>query len=116
MHRGYRAEAILDVVTKTFRADLLPELPGDKRYLGAMLANALDIAKRQLTSDFEANDWALLDPIYGEGEGSVSELASDIRARRVSTETHPDLMAWLSKHVSAELAIRNPRFLRSRNP
>ena len=114
MHRGYRAEAILDLASKTFRDELLPALPGEKRYLGAMLASALDIAKRQLTSDFEASDWALLDPIYGEGEGSIKILAEDIRARRVSVVTHPDLVEALSAHVKAELAMRNPRFLASR--
>ena len=114
MHRGYRAEAILELATKTFRDELLPALPGDKRYLGAMLASALDVAKRQLTSDFEASDWALLDPIYGEGEGSIKMLAGDIRARRVSTQTHADLAKQLSEHVKAELALRNPRFLNSR--
>ena len=114
MPRGYRVEAILDQATKTFRDEILPALSSDKRYLGAMLASALDIAKRQLTSAFEASDWALLDPIYGEGEGSIRILASDIRARRVSTDTHPDLAKQLSEHVSAELAMRMPRFLKSR--
>ncbi len=115
MHRGYRAEAILDLATKTFRDELLPALPSDKRYLAAMLTSALDIVQRQLTNEFEANDWTLLDPIYGEGEGSISTLAGDIRARRVSTDTHPDLVKMLSRHVNTELAMRNPRFLKSRN-
>ena len=35
-------------VYETYRDEILPALPPDKRYVGAMVANALDIAARSL--------------------------------------------------------------------
>ena len=108
------AAVLLDMALAAYRAEILPTLAPDRRYLGAMIANALEIARRELDGEPEAAEWALLDPIYGEGEGSMARLAEDLRAGRISEVTHPDLRARLKTYLVADLKVRNPRFLNSR--
>jgi hypothetical protein len=117
MSTSYRTigpEALLDLVAQTIRDDLLPGLPPDKRYLGAMLTNAVEIARRGLDDQYDAAQWALLDTIYDDGEGSLRQLARDIRKGAVSKTTHPDLADRFMRLVTAELAVVNPRFLATR--
>ena len=40
------SKALLSIALKTCRAEILEDLTGSKRYIGAMVANALDIAER----------------------------------------------------------------------
>lgn len=48
-NRPYGNE-LLAIAAKTFRDELLPALPEDKKYLAMMLLNALAVAERQLGS------------------------------------------------------------------
>ena len=114
MHREHRAEALVARDLATLRDEILPTLSGDKRYAGSMMANALEIALRDMQGESDAAEWALLDPIYGEGEGSMARLAGDIRSGAVSEASHAKLVENLRRHVVAELKVRNPRFLKSR--
>lgn len=45
---------LLAIAAKTFREQLLPALPEDKKYAAMMLLNALSIAERQLANGEEA--------------------------------------------------------------
>src|SRR5262245_41773486 len=108
------AETLIELAAATLRADLVPALPADKRYTAAMIASALEIARREILNSGETAQWDLLDSVYQDGEGSLQRLAADIRAGKVSDKTHPGLPAKLRALVIAELEIRNPRFLESR--
>lgn len=109
------AETLIELAISTLKNDLQPALAGDQRYKAAMIGNALEIARREIVADGETEHWKLLDSIYPEGEGTMQQLAADIRSGKVSTKTKPDLAERLRAVVIEELNIRNPRFLKARN-
>lgn len=113
-HRKLGAEALLDLVAEVFKGEIAPALPAEKRYLAAMIGNALDISRRELATEEEALAFQLLDAFYDDGDGTMKQLARDIRSGTVSEATHRDLRARLKRHVESELRVRNPRFLASR--
>ena len=112
--RRIDADALIDLATEVLRAEVLPALGPEQRYAGAMIANALEIARRSLAEEVEAAEWALLDSIYEEGEGAMSQLARDIRAGTLPKGKGAGLAAALRTVLVAELRVRNPRFLASR--
>lgn len=112
--RRIDADALLDLATEMLRTEVLPALGADQRYAGAMIANALDIARRELADEVEAAEWALLDGLYEEGEGSTAQLARDTRAGTLPEGKERDLADALRTLLIAELRVRNPRFLASR--
>jgi hypothetical protein len=107
-------DALLDLAIEMLRADVLPTLSAEQRYAGAMIANALDIARRGLPGEGEAAEWALLDTIYEEGEGSMRQLALDIRAGTLPTGKAAGFAERLRALLIAELRVSNPKFLASR--
>ncbi len=107
-------DALLDLAIEMLRADVLPTLPAEHRYAGAMIANALNIARRGLPGDSEAAEWALLDTVYDEGEGSMRQLALDIRAGTLAKGKVADVVEGLRALLIAELRVTNPKFLASR--
>src|SRR3989337_1642490 len=106
------AETLIEVAANTVRDELAGSLPADKRYIAAMVAKALEIARREILTDGEGAQWALLDKLYDDGEGTLAQLALDIRSGKFSDKTHPDLAARLRKLVVGELEVRNPGFLK----
>ena len=112
--RRLDADALLDLATEMLRADVLPALAPEQRYAGAMIANALEIARRDLAEEIEAAEWSLLDSLYEEGEGSTVQLARDIRAGTLPAGKARGLAEALRTLLIAELRVRNPRFLTSR--
>ena len=44
-----QAEALVSIALETYTQEIVPELSASKRYAGAMVANALGIAKRRLS-------------------------------------------------------------------
>lgn len=113
--RKLGAEALLDLVADAFKSEIAPSLPADKRYLAAMIGNALDVSRREIAQEEEALAFELLDHFFEDGDGTLVQLARDIRSRKVSDTTHPDLRARLKAHLANELKVRNPRFLTSRS-
>jgi hypothetical protein len=112
--RRINADALIDLATEVLRAEVLPALGPQQRYAGAMIANALEIARRSLAEEVEAAEWALLDGIYEEGEGEMSQLARDIRAGTLPKGKDVGFADALRTLLVAELGVRNPRFLASR--
>jgi hypothetical protein len=108
------SEALIELALATVRVELMPALPPDKRYAAAMIANALEIARREVTNDAESPLWPLLDELYEPGEGNAAKLAADIRSGEVSEVKNPGLGTKLKAVLEAELAIANPRFLAAR--
>lgn len=114
MTRRLGAESLLDLAQEVVREEIASAVPGDKRYLAAMLANALDIARREISGEAEAAGFALLDDVYDDGDGTMHRLARDIRAGKVGDATHADLRRRLKDVLVAELGVRNPRYLKAR--
>ena len=114
MSKGKDPEALLALAAETLKAEIAPALPPEKRYAAAMVANALEIAARAAAVEEEAQAFELLDPFYEDGDGTLADLARDIRAGKISDESHPELRRRLRAHVVRELKVRNPRFLASR--
>lgn len=112
--KGKNAESLLDLAIETLKSEINPALPPQKRYAAAMVANALDIARRDVVAAEDADELKLLDAIYEDGDGTLKQLATDIRKGDVTEDMHPDIRERLRAHLVAELKIRNPRFLKSR--
>lgn len=108
------ADTLIEIALTTLKRDILADAGPDKRYAGAMIANALEIARREITTEGSEAQWKLLDELYDDGEGTLEQLARDIRAGAIDEKKHPDLAEKLRKLVIAELEIANPRFLQSR--
>jgi hypothetical protein len=107
-------DALLALAIETLQADVLPALPPERRYAGAMVANAIAIARRGLAEEVEAAEWALLDQFYDEGEGTLRQLALDIREGSLPKDKTAGLAAALRSLLIAELRVSNPKFLASR--
>jgi len=101
-----QAEALLSIALDTYVQEIAPDLPSDKRYAGAMIANALGMAKRRLNSPDPGTTL-----IEGLGVTSLAALAGDIRTGKISENTDPDLVDQLMRYLEAELSISNPKFL-----
>ncbi len=108
------AESLLDLVQETLRTEIMPSLPADKRYTVAMLANAIDIAQREVAVEADALHLALLDAFYEDGDGTLADMARQIRSGSISEEMYPDIRKRLRAYLVHELQVRNPRFLISR--
>ncbi|MEO8651617.1 MAG: DUF6285 domain-containing protein [Hyphomicrobiaceae bacterium] len=107
-------DALLDLANETLRSSVLAALPPAQRYAGAMIANALEIARRGLPGEVEAAEWVLLDDLYDDGEGSIAQLARDIRAGSLPQGKVAELAESLRTLLIAELRVTNPKFLASR--
>lgn len=112
--RGKDASALIDLAIETLKAEITPALPPEKRYAAAMVANALEIARREIDTAEDAAELALLDAFYEDGDGTLGQLAKDLRAGEFSDKTHPDIAQRLTAHLVAELKVRNPRALQAR--
>jgi hypothetical protein len=108
------AETLIELAVATLNTELAPHLPAERRYTVAMIANALDIARRDIIADGEAAGWSLLDELYPEGDGTMERLAQDIRGGGVNDVNQPELRKRLHAIVVAELKVRNPKFLARR--
>ena len=112
--RRLSADNLIALAVATLRSGITPALPADKRYQAAMIANALEIARPQVMAEGEEGQWALLDVVYDEGEGTLERLAADIRDGTLSEKSLPTLAEDLRKLLLAELKIANPKALAPR--
>ncbi len=113
-NRRITTESLIELAAATLRSEIAPKLEGDARYQAAMIANALEIARRSIMNDGEEARFALLDKVYDDGDGTLADLSRDIRSGVVTTVTHPDLPQMLRRLVVEEIEVRNPRFLEGR--
>lgn len=110
------AATLLELALATLKDELSPALPPEKRYAAAMVANAIEIAGREIAAaEGEQPLWALLDEVYDDGDGTPGKLAADIRSGMIDESTRPGLGKRLLAVLEAELAVTNPRFLAPRN-
>ena len=99
-----------------FREAIQPELAPERRYLGAMIANAMAIVCRVLASDLDGEQKKVLAAIYGNDDetADMARLAREIREGAMTEARVPKLHALLRELVASELAARNPKLLASR--
>lgn len=108
------ADTLIEVALEALKRDVLADASPEKRYAGAMIASALETARREISWDGETVQWTLLDKLYDDGEGTLEQLARDIRAGKIDETKHPGLGQQLRQLVIDRLRITNPRFLESR--
>jgi hypothetical protein len=108
------ADSLIELALATLRTELMPNLPAEKRYEAAMVANALEIARREYKVESDTPLWPLLDELYDDGDGSPKQLAFDIRKGTFSEAENHGLGDKLLAMVRNELEVRNPRFLAGR--
>jgi hypothetical protein len=112
---------LLALARETLLGALADAVPAEKRYTLLMIANAMAIAGREVTSGGQAQADALADlrALYGETEGAgdiAAQLASlerrlsdDIRNGRFDGEAGERLRTLLLRQVRARLALSNPK-------
>ncbi len=110
---------LLKVARTSLRESVLPRTAADARYEGAMVANALAIAVRELEAGpaARAAERDLLARLYGTPEAGLPELRArlcrDLRAGAFGREREPELRTLLHELVHARLAISNPAYGRA---
>lgn len=97
---------LAQAAARDFAVHVLPHLPAECRYAGAMLKRALEVLR-----DEDAKEGTPADALIPTGFGTPISLAKAIRARAVPPEA--DLRALLRAHVEQKLEITNPRFLKT---
>jgi pantoate kinase len=105
-----KATDLLDIAVTTYLEEIAPALPKEKRYVGAMVANALGAAHRRLTHGDP--DAALVETL---GTDDMKSLAKSIRAGETSDQTHEGISQALMAYLEAQLTITNPKFLQRRS-
>ncbi|CAO3421995.1 DUF6285 domain-containing protein [Azospirillum doebereinerae] len=125
MRTGPDAFALLDIALTTLRGEVLPHVAPEARYAALMVANALDIAGRELRG-FDASGHAMLAalaPLYGEdADDALSgeeldtrvsalqhRLCIEIAAGDFDHDGQDVLMDSLEAIVRARLVIANPK-------
>lgn len=117
------ADALLDAALTTLQEDLLPTLSGRQKFLAAMIARAVSVARQEIAGAHEAaqaerNSQARL---YGQPSDDDRatlrrQLAADIRARKFKPGTPEEtrLIDHLVETTAAELRITNTKYLAQR--
>jgi hypothetical protein len=116
-------DALLEAALATLQEELLPSLKGRQKYLGAMIARAVQVARASFATatELEVQERASLSRLYGrEIEGDLPaarrRLAADIRARRFppGTTAETRLVDHLVETTAHDLRIANIKYLAQR--
>lgn len=117
------ADALLDAALVTLQEELLPSLSGRQKFVAAMVARAVSVARQEVVG--AANSAQLerqsLARLYGRQlDGDLAtlrrQLAADIRARKFQPGT-PEatrLIDHLVEITATELRITNTKYLAQR--
>lgn len=121
------ARGLLEIAATTFRTDVLPHVAPEARFAALMIANALEIAERELKGLDAAGHSMLgaLSLLYGEDaddalsgedlrqrvEALQHRLCIEIAAGDFDNEGQDVLMDSLEAIVKARLGISNPKAL-----
>ena len=107
---------ILRTSLAAYKAEIEPGATPDKRYMAAMIRNALEIALR----DFEAGSTDPYQPILDLiGDNKIStntDLAAALRSIKITLNSHPELLNALINASRNELKVSNPHALKSDAP
>lgn len=117
------ADALLDAALATLQEELLPSLSGRQKFLAAMVARAVSVARQENANAAESltQERASLARLYERPvEGNLSEirkqLAADIRARKFppGTPAETRLIDHLVETTAHDLRIANIKYLAQR--
>lgn len=124
-------KALIETALDSFQTDILPNLAGDRKYLGLMIASALAMAVRELDADDEGTAARrVLDAfavLYGEDnvarsgadiEGRIdalcSDLAKELREGLYDADLTGPVLQVLTVLTEEKLKLSNPKFLAAR--
>ena len=99
---------LLAIALASFRAEMLPAVPPEKRLAALMIAHALGIAERELMARREGALAASPAPLIGETAESVRGFIADLRRGRWDDDA--DMHRRLLQDARARVAIANPRY------
>lgn len=117
------ADALLGAALVTLQEDLLPSLGGRQKFLAAMIARAVSVAKQDLgnaaaSAESERQSLARLYGHAAEGDLATlrKQLAADIRARKFQPGTPAEtrLIDHLVETTAEELRLSNTKYLAQR--
>ena len=117
------ADALLDAALVTLQEELLPSLSGRQKFLAAMIARAVSVAKQDMAGAAAStlSERQSLNRLYGkELDGDLGalrrQLAADIRARKFQPGTAEEtrLIDHLVDTTATELRITNTKYLAQR--
>ena len=117
------ADALLDAALTTLQEDLLPTLSGRQKFLAAMIARAVSVARQDIAgahaaAQAERNSLARLYERPSDDDRATlrRQLAADIRARKFKPGTPEEtrLIDHLVETTAAELRITNTKYLAQR--
>jgi hypothetical protein len=128
MNNNPDATELLAIARATLLDKLLPQLPEELRYDALMIANAMAIASREHVASDNATqaELARLRDLFAERKKSLTgaalaaalagynrRLATEIRAGRFDDKERAALLDHLAQTSADELAISNPRALKT---
>lgn len=117
------ADALLKAALATLQEELLPQLGGRHRFLAAMVARAVSVARQEMANaaDSAQTERSSLARLYDHAmEGDLAtlrrQLAKDIRARNFApgTPAETKLIDHLVETTAQELRISNTKYLAQR--
>lgn len=116
MTDAHSPKVLLELALETYRSEILPGLAADKRYAGAMIANAIEIAQRSMAAD--DREPRKQSPVGYRVLGTKYSYDPALVVRHIRQDKirFPDaaLRMLLLEMLEQELTIRNPRFLAAR--
>ncbi len=111
MFKNPDTQELLEIAREAFVADILPQVSPDKRYLAAMIGNAMAIAQRQSAGVEDRAEQELLHAVYGhDSDANWQQFADDLRSGTISEQTHPQLLDDMINALRQELSVSNPKF------
>lgn len=117
------ADALLEAALATLQEELLPGLSGRQKYLAAMVARAIGVARQESVGAAEAlaQERASLvrlyeHPVEGDLAAARKKLAADIRARKFvpGSAMETRLIDHLVEITAHDLRIANIKYLAAR--
>ncbi len=117
------ADALLDAALVTLQEELLPTLSGRQKFLAAMIARAVSVARHDIAGAAASaqTERQSFNRLYGkELDGDIGtlrrQLAADIRARkfRPGSAEETRLIDHLVDTTATELRITNTKYLAQR--
>lgn len=117
---------LLAIAAKTFRDELLPALPEDKKYVAMMLLNALSVAERQLANGEDAlqGEAVALSSLIGMAAAEDASLNAQLatlnrafaqRIRKGAYDDDPQAQALLWAITLQKVRESAPRYLKVEN-
>jgi hypothetical protein len=102
------AAELIAIALASFRADILPAVPPEKRLAALLIGNALGIAERELTGRGQGTIAGSVAALIGETAESVAAFVADLRRGRWDADA--DMHRRLLQDAKARVAIANPRY------